>query len=389
MSNIDLDDLLAESYLESGVKPSVVAKRTGKAGAKRVAALGGFSAAGKRRAPEWNAEDIAFIRNNCGVLHDTQIAEALGRTATAVKVRRKRLGLPTLTKAPQNLTAMGVGRALGAEVHTVCHWIDTGLLPGRLMPGPRQIRLVERVTLYRWAVNPNNWPLFKPERVTDPKLKRLIALRAARWGDEWWTTKRAAEYFGVTPKDVLRKITIMHQLSGMQVVNISGRHSTPGWSSWFLKRSEVLAANLVFNRGKGSNAFTEFSPGQREFVMLARGIGLPYPNIAKLVGWKVRDTAQRVQSIGRRFGGIPFIDWREHRQRFPFVVNAVQRWEMGMGKDLSPDELNALAGIMRAWSARFGLGINISNSHLSVRVIDKKHMAFIDAGFDPFDMVNE
>jgi len=388
MSQIDIDDLLAESYLESGVKPSVVAKRTGKAGAKRVAALRGFSATGKRRAPEWNAEDVAFIRANVGVLSDDQIAEALGRTAVAVKVRRKRLGLPTLSKAPQLLTGMGVSRTLGAEVHTVCHWIDTGMLPGRLMPTQRQIRLVERVDLYRWAVNPNNWPLFKPERVTDPKLKRLIELRAARWGDEWWTTRRVAEYFGVTPKDVLRKIVIMRQLPGMQVINLSGRHSAPGWSNWFVKRSDVLAANLVFHRGKGSNACFDIPPEQREFLKLARGIGLTYPNIAKLVGWNLRDTAQRVKSIGKRFGGIDFADWREHRHRFPYAVRAVQRWEMGRGADLSLDEMNAIAGIMRAWSARYGLGINVSNSHLSVRVLNNKRKAFIDAGFDPFGEVS-
>lgn len=387
MSKIDLDDLLAESYLESGVKPSVVAKRTGKAGAKRVAKLQGVAASGKRRAPEWNVEDVAFIRANVGVMSDDQIAEALGRTAVAVKVRRKRLGLPTLSKAPQLLTAMGVSRTLNAEVHTVCHWIDTGILQGRRMPGPRQIRLVERVALYRWAVNPNNWPLFKPERVTDPKLKRLIALRAARWGDEWWTTRRAADYFGVTPKDILRKIVIMHQLPGMQVINRSGRHAISGWSNWFVKRSDVMAADLVFRRGKGSNASLDFADGLCEFLQLARAIGLPYPVIAKLVGWKLRDTAQRIQNIGKRNGPIAFADWREHRQRFPFVANAVQRWEMGKGDDLSIDELNVIAGIMRAWSARYGLGINIGNAHLSVRVLDKHHMAFIDAGFDPFDMV--
>ena len=49
--------------------------------------------------------------------------------------------------------------------------------------------------------------------------------------------------------------------------------------------------------------------------------------------------------------------------------------------------MNAIAGIMRAWSARYGLGINVSNSHLSMRVLSNKRMAFIDAGFDPFDGV--
>ena len=106
------------------------------------------------------------------------------------------------------------------------------------------------------------------------------------------------------------------------------------------------------------------------------------------MGWKLRDTAQRLQSIERRYGAIAFADWREHRQRFPFVANAVQRWEMGKGADLSIDELNVIAGIMRAWSARYGLGINVSNSHLSVRVLNNKRKAFIDAGFDPFGEVS-
>ena len=143
-----------------------------------------------------------------------------------------------------------------------------------------------------------------------------------------------------------------------------------------------MAANLVFHRGKGHNNLFVIPPAQRDFLKLARGIGLPCANIARLLGWTAKSTAHRTPAIAKQDGGIPFADWREHRDRFPWVARAVYRFLVSA--PLDADELSVVAGIMRAWSRRYGLGINISNARLSIKVLMNRRRMFIAAGFDPF-----
>jgi hypothetical protein len=114
------------------------------------------------------------------------------------------------------------------------------------MAGGRKIRLIERVVLRRWAANPQHWLYFNPAAVRDAGLRRLLALRQARWGDAWWTARRVADYHGVHVKDVLRYIKSGRLRAVQAQVSLSGRHPQRRWANWFVLRSDATRPDLVF-----------------------------------------------------------------------------------------------------------------------------------------------
>lgn len=232
----------------------------------------------------WSTQEDTFIRANLGYLTDSEIGSALGRTEVAVHIRWDReLGLPGPSKATNVVTAHQAARMLGLDGHTTCGWVDMGLLPGRIMAGGRNIRLIERETLRRWAANPMHWIYFDPEGVVDPELKRLLELRQARWGDAWWTARQVADYHGVDVGNVNNWIK-QRRLPAMQAqYSVSGRHLDRRWSYWFVLRSVATHPNLVF--WTHSNRKPRFTARAEVWILRARDeLGWSFDAIARSVG---------------------------------------------------------------------------------------------------------
>jgi len=195
----------------------------------------------------WTPADDQFVRDHLGWLTDEEMAEALGRTPIAVHLHWDRdLQLPGPSKAPDVITANKAADLLAIDTHKVAHWVDVGLIPGRLMAGGRKIRLIQRETLRRWVLNPMNWVYFDIDLVRDPELRRMLWKRAKRWNDEWWPTEKVAQYNGVETSDVKRYIKA-HQIRAFQPqVSLGGRHPLRGWARWFVLKSEATRADLHF-----------------------------------------------------------------------------------------------------------------------------------------------
>jgi hypothetical protein len=191
-------------------------------------------------APRWTEAEDEFLRERLGWLSLEEIAAHLGRSPNAIKLRYQRgLHLPAPSKHPDWLTGHAVAQALGVDGHNAVKLIDRGHLPGRLLPGERMMRVVHRVTLYRWAVNPMNWIFFKPSvddlgRIRDPHLRRLIERQKERWHDEWWRPGEVAAYHGVDHTDVNRYIHA-GKLCGVKW----GNWSRPPNPAWFSTKARV------------------------------------------------------------------------------------------------------------------------------------------------------
>jgi hypothetical protein len=239
--------------------------------------------AGRNRPPKWTAQEDTFICSHLGYLTDEQMGEALGRSAVAVHLRWDRdLALPGPSKAVDVVTAHQAARMLGIDGHKTAFWVDMGLLPGRIMAGGRNIRLIDRQTFRCWVLNPMNWPYFKIENVVDPELKHMLELRAARWGDEWWTTRQVADYHGVDPKDVERYIKKLGRLHSFHLpVSLGGRAHDRGWSNHFVLRSEAIAVKF-FKRGKGNFERSQFTPAADAWLLKARDeLGMTFVAIGR------------------------------------------------------------------------------------------------------------
>ena len=364
-----IDDLLDAAVLEAaladGRSPMLAARQFGTA---RVIAAGpGGETAGARgcRSPfgdQWSAGDMEWLREWAGVLGDEEIAERLGRSTAAVKVRRIRRGLPGPTVHPDYLTAQGVAKVLGVDVHAVCRWIDLGLLAAELAPlADRKVWRVRRSVFYAWALRPENWVYFirsvrRPERIRDARLRRLIVKRGEVWPDEWWSTGEAAEFHGVESTDVQRYI-------------VAGRLPGVKYQNWWVLRSDVTRPGLRFFKGKGEGVFERNGSAAGDaFMVLASAVGIPDAHIERmmrrgavgprlavirkrgLVPWLARayglPVAVRADGEMRQAGAV-WADWRPLAHRFRALERAWGR--LGRGERITGFERRLLAGVLGAF----------------------------------------
>jgi hypothetical protein len=359
--DILLDHALIESRLESGVAPAQAVGRSRLRSARTLARQRPVM----KKTHVWSDEEKAFLRANLGRLSEEEIAQRLGRTVVAVHLHWKReLRLCAPSKRPDELTANQIANGLGLDEHKITGWVDGGLLRGRRLPGRDITRVVLRVTLLRWLVNPEHWMLFRAEAVgVGCKFKRgasnydqafwaharrLLDRARERWDDEWWTSRQVADYRGVDPRDVARRIAL-GQFPAVQVRNYGGRHPNPYWAYWFVRRSVATDPALVWLKGKGAGHDAYWSPAESAFVLLAAAVGFSYSAIARLTGdhrpseafrihitrlhrvgaipGLIRQYKLKIRYRRKRGNGAPllFADWKDYRQRFPSLARAMTR----------------------------------------------------------------
>ena len=309
----------------------------------------------------WTQEEDAFVRDSLGLMSLEEIGKAIGRSATAVKVRFTRKGWSAPSKQPGEMVAREVGWRLGKCGKSIKALIDREILPGRRIPGERGTHVVKEVTFYRWAINPENWIYFKHMRVRDPKLQRLLELKRERWGDKWLTTGRVAS---------------MHKLPGGS--NDVTRHIYAGslpavkYQFWRVRRS--VAESYRFTQGRGSSSGLEWPAEADAFLVLCAAIGVPHMTIAALLKWprwrpgyrlSLLKREGRIEELSDQFGlgvkpaggqgeGQLFADWRMHAARFPGLRGAASR--LLKGEELGNSDLLWLRGVLRSWARRHAGG---------------------------------
>lgn len=353
MLTLDLDSLLDsiadEAAARSGASPLVLSAR----GVRLRPGLRKFRLSPKGAI--WMEDEKAFLRANIGVLSDAEIGARLGRSAEAIKIRRTRLGYPAPTLRPGWMTANRAAWWLGSDVHAVCMLIRRGLLPAQVLPGESGILVLRKVSLYRFAVCPENWIYFRRTKVRDPHLRRLIEIQAARWDDEWWTPGQVGDYLGL-------------KCNGVNHLVRKGVLRAKRWGNWWIKKSEVTRPGLVIWTGKGSAGYT-WKPDVDAFLILGYAAGLSYTALNRLIGWPHRTAEHRLHLL-RQGGNIPdivrryhlpvqydpdrkllFADWRDCAARFPSLVRLVAKFKAG--KLLGHGEAMQILTLLSRWLAWF------------------------------------
>ncbi|GIK40453.1 MAG: hypothetical protein BroJett011_42860 [Chloroflexota bacterium] len=362
-STDELDALIelsvTEAQLRNGTPLAWVARRSGQAAIIVQAHLQANGIEIKPGvAPRWTEEEDEFLCKNLGWLSEEDIAQILGRSVNAVHLRWDRdLNLPAPSKHPDWIVANVIGNILTIDGHSVMKLIERGLLPARLLPGARKIRVVYRPLLWRWALNPLNWVYFRnsvedTDRITDPHLRRLIIRQKQRWRDAWWTPGQVASYYGVTDRDVNRYLR-RGKIKG------SAR-----WGNWWILRSEALKEETVFYKGKGAaRVFADWGDDADAFIILARAVGMTWEAIGSLMNDpQGRRVGHRIRTMHLE-GEIPALiakydlnikynlkamlllaDWRDYRDRFPALTRIVGNYTSG--RQLSPQAFQLVRRVL-------------------------------------------
>lgn len=376
----DLDALIDSAVLHGamseGRAPRLAAVQFGAARAIAAArdahAATGVTTNGNR----WSPAERAWLDEVAGVLGDEEIGAALGRSRMAVRIRRRRAGLPGPSVHPEYITGHQMALALGIDGHSVVKLIERGVLAAELAPfADRRVWRMRRAAFVAWAVRPENWPYFyrsvrEPERFGDAALRRLIARRDEQWGDAWWTTGEVAAYHGVHDTDVNRYIQ-------------HGRLPAVKWGNQMVRRSDATRLGLKFYKGKGEGQFELHGTSRGDaFLVLATAVGIPATQIAAMAGNISHTTAStRVMALHRRGyiaqlirtyelpvlyragapgagllsnkkpapGGLLWADWRAVAHRFPRLARAWPRHEAGELRTLREQRDRMLVnGVLRA-----------------------------------------
>lgn len=262
----------------------------------------------------WTEEESRFVEDNWQYMTNDEIGAAIGRSGGAVNLRSKRmLRLPARSKNPDFITSCQMAMELGIDLHKTWAWVDHGMIKRADIPQAPTIRIVRRVDFLRWAINPRNWIYFDINGVKDPVLKRYLKWRSARWGDEWWTTRRAADYWGVDDKDIQRYIKT-GRLPGVQPkFSIGGRHHDRSWSYWFVLRSDVMATR-VWSRTNGMKFMLdmEFPPSADEFLIRAvEELGCNSKIIGRMMKKKSNSIIRRYHQLTGK--NLPYWNWKHNQ----------------------------------------------------------------------------
>ena len=314
----------------------------------------------------WRDDELKILSENLGKMSEEKIADLLpGRSAGAVKIMRQRKGMKASTKTPGYLTANLASKKLGMkDPRPVIWWVKTGLVIGHRLDSVRTIWMVNENSLKRFVVSPQNWPYFDVDDVADEGLRHLISMEKVRWGDEWLSTREAADLRGVDPKSILTYIT-RGRIPAVRVPNRDGRHQNPKWANWYVKRSDV--ENLtIYHRGSMKTCWTDEADS---FLVLASAAGLSPERIAHLMSFSKELPRLRLMQLQKE-GKLEAVinenwrdrvklkrrlllaDWRRFRSRFPYLDRAARRYK---ARQAAGDDLVILLYMLRHQCAASGI----------------------------------
>jgi hypothetical protein len=249
------------------------------------------------RMPAWTEEEEKFVRQNRGILSLTEIAARLGRSPNAIKVRGYRIQAASPRYADGFISGNQIAGILGMDSHTPPAWIDRGILEGELYPYEGRInRRVKWPVFLRWLIRPTSWVYFDVKKIKNVHLRRLVELAQEKWGDQWMTTREAADLRGCTVDDIDRGIKY-GRLYGYHAGSLE-RLRTWMWAHWFVLRSEVERVEIP--KGKGISHEINWSPRADAFIVRAWLEGVSVFGMSRMMKWSEKRITYRIHLLKKK-----------------------------------------------------------------------------------------
>jgi len=222
----------------------------------------------KKRHRIWTEEEENFLRDNNGRISESRIASALGRSEISVHLHREReMHLASMSKDPDILTAEQVANGLGLDSKSVHLLMDTGRMFCRRLPSIRTMRVITKIMLMKWMLNPENWLYFKPVRVGSffrkgrrglgetydfafwENARVIMSKSRRRWENYWLTPGQVVGILKIRPKATARRKT-SDRIPGVRYVNMAIRKGTlkaKRWGNWWIRKIDLPGKGKTIN----------------------------------------------------------------------------------------------------------------------------------------------
>jgi hypothetical protein len=186
---------------------------------------------GKKKVPNWSADDLQYLRKHYGLLPDEEICSHLHRTRNGIVIAAKRH--LHINRKRNAYTARAMARVLGvADSKTITEtWMSKGYIVGRKSPTHSGMHLMWRFDRkdIDECLKARPW-LVDIEKVKVRHFRKIILAEFTR--DPWYSTAQAAPFLGVHPHTLVKYLN--------QGLIAAVKKPSMCWQGeWILRRSAI------------------------------------------------------------------------------------------------------------------------------------------------------
>jgi hypothetical protein len=238
----------------------------------------------RRRARVWTPERLFALDELIRLGRtDVQIGRALGVTAEAVNIARKKGGLPC--RSLVLLSARTVAERLGVGCEkTIPRWIARGWLRGSRgqRRGPNRQWYLTEEALWDFVANPAAWHAWDAARITDADLRAYAV--DVRGGERWLTPGEVADQCFVTVAAVNTWVR-------------AGIIPARRYGNWRIRESDLVGFVPPNQRERRGVSCHRFTAAEDAGLVAMRGAGMTWQAIGEAM-------ARPLGSVYGRYGRL-------------------------------------------------------------------------------------
>ncbi|MCC6602114.1 MAG: helix-turn-helix domain-containing protein [Anaerolineae bacterium] len=193
----------------------------------------------------WTPEQEALLRQEYGRIPRRQLAEKLGRSEVAIKMRARVLRVPSPRTWQHIMLSTVLTYALGFGCEkSVRNLMCKGVFPVHYVYlGNTRVPAVNIKRMQQWLGDPNNWYCLDVDRIVDPRYQSVVRLARRQWNDEWLTVGQIAELMGYSQQGINK---LIH----------GGALPAKRHNNWHVLKSDALKVKRIVQQGGGCWSYT-------------------------------------------------------------------------------------------------------------------------------------
>lgn len=198
-----------------------------------------------RKEDLWTPKQDAVLRQEYGRMPRRELAEKLGRSELAIKMRVTALKI----RSPQNWRHIMLSTVLTSALGFGCEKSVRNLMCKGVFPvhyvylANMRVPAVNIKRMQKWLGDPANWYCLDVERIVEPRFKAVVRLAQRQWDDEWLTVGQLTGLMGYSQQGINK---LIH----------AGALPAKRHNNWRVLKSDALAVKRIVQQGGGCWNYT-------------------------------------------------------------------------------------------------------------------------------------